>query len=126
MAQLVELSRVLDYPRLSGRISPEQKHDLLTNVGALAAFAEDLPVLDVSTDPTDNVILATAVAGGAHLVVSDDSVGMLALAEVRGIPIVSVRKRCSASASRIREGSARKVLSHHVARTIVTACPFLR
>lgn len=88
--QLAELARVLDYPRLRSRVLPEQKHDFLNHIEALADLAVDLPTLDVSPDPSDNVILAAAVAGRAHLVVSGDFAGMLALKDVRGVPIVSV------------------------------------
>ena len=46
----------------------------------------------LSPDPTDNQILATAIAGGADLIVSGDKKHMLALREVDGISIVTARK----------------------------------
>ena len=52
---------------------------------------QDVPTVDYSPDPDDNVIIGTAIAGGADMIVSGDKRDMLALAEVEGIPIVSAR-----------------------------------
>ena len=45
----------------------------------------ELPEVDISPDSKDNPILATAVAGGADLVVSGDKGDMLALGYVEDI-----------------------------------------
>ena len=45
-----------------------------------------------SSDPDDNIILATAVAGRADLIVSRDKPGILHLGEVAGIKIVMLRE----------------------------------
>lgn len=55
-----------------------------------AIFASELQVLNESTDPDDNVILATAIAGKPDLVVTGDAKHLLPLGEVQGIPIVTV------------------------------------
>lgn len=89
--QLHELARVLSYERIRTRLDDEQAQGFLNNVDALAVIATNLPDIEVSPDPEDNVILATAVAGGADLIVSGDRAGMLELQSVEGIPIVSAR-----------------------------------
>ena len=91
-AQLDELRRVLRYEHLKPRINPAQARDFVENVDALAIVASDLPTLEVSSDPDDNVILATAVAGNAEAVVSGDRADVLALGDVEGIPIITARE----------------------------------
>ena len=51
--------------------------------------------VDVSADPDDNMILASAIAGRADLIVSGDKPGMLNLGEVEGIRIVTPREALS-------------------------------
>lgn len=89
--QLHEIARVLGYERITSRIDPVQAQELVENVEVLAFLAEGLPDIDLSSDPADNVILATAVAGKADLVVSGDKPGVLVLREVEG-PIVAARE----------------------------------
>lgn len=57
--------------------------------------------MSVSPDPDDNVILATAIAGQADLIVSGDKKHMLALGQVDGIPIVPAAEAADRLASRI-------------------------
>jgi predicted nucleic acid-binding protein len=64
---------------------------LLGTLGTVAIVVEELPQIELSVDPDDNVILATAVAGRADLLVTGDKSGLLALKAVRGIPIVTPR-----------------------------------
>jgi len=90
--QLDELRRVLGYEHLKPLINPAQARDFVENVDALAIMAVDLPTLDVSPDPDDNVILATAVAGDAEAVVSGDKSDVLSLGDVEGIPIITARE----------------------------------
>ncbi len=89
--QLDELARVLAYEHLRSRIDPVQAQEFLENVDVLAVMATDLPTIELSPDPADNVILATAVAGQAELVVSGDKADVLELGEVEGIPIMTAR-----------------------------------
>ncbi len=90
--QIGELRRVLAYERLKLYIHPEQAHDFVENLEVLAIMAVRLPMLRLSPDPDDNVILATAVAGKADAVVSGDKADVLALGEVEGIPIITARE----------------------------------
>ena len=67
--QIDEPRRVLGYDRLQPYIHPEQARDFVENLEVLAIVATELPTLEVSPDPDDNVILATAVAGDTDAVV---------------------------------------------------------
>ena len=90
--QLHELARVLRYKRLRTVIDREQARGFLENIDVLAIMATNLPEVDVSSDPADNMILATAVAGGAEVIVSGDKAGVLALRDVEGIPTITARE----------------------------------
>ena len=63
--------------------------DLIRNLEAVGEVVANLPIVSVSPDPDDNVILATAIAGQADLVVSGDKRHMLILKQVDDIPIVT-------------------------------------
>ena len=89
-AQLRELQRVLGRESLIARIHPAEAEDLIRNLPAVAEVVPaDLPRVNASPDPDDNLILATAIAGRADLIVSGDRKHMLSLGNVHGIPIVT-------------------------------------
>lgn len=89
-AQIDELCRVLSYPRLQRFIHQAQSEALMHTIDAVAEVVHDqLPPIDASIDVDDNVILATAVAGRADLLVTGDKGDLLSLVEFQGIPIVS-------------------------------------
>ncbi len=90
--QIDELRRVLNQTRLQSTIKPEEADDLFAVLGAVAEVVDELPEVNRSDDPDDNLILATAVAGKADLVVSGDKRHMLAVGNVEGIPIVTARE----------------------------------
>lgn len=91
-AQLSELARVLGYEKLRPYIHPEEVDALLEVMGSVAIIVQDLPDIELSRDPDDNAILATAVAGDADLLVTGDKSHLLELKEVRGIPIATPRQ----------------------------------
>ena len=63
-----------------------------TNILIAALITKGTPPdVNLSPDPKDNPILAAAIAGKADLIVSGDKKHMLALGEVKGIPIVTAR-----------------------------------
>jgi putative PIN family toxin of toxin-antitoxin system len=90
--QLDELQRALGYERLRERISLEQGRDFLENIEVAAIVVSSVGQVDFSSDPDDNLILATAIAARADLIVSGDKPGMLSLSEVEGIRIVTPRE----------------------------------
>lgn len=90
--QLEEIQRVLAYEKLKRFIRPDQSARLIANLRRLASFADDLPEVFASTDPSDNVILATAIAGTASHLVTGDKNDLLSLEEVEGVSIITVRE----------------------------------
>ena len=57
-----------------------------------ATVLEKLPGVNYSPDPDDNPIIAAALAGNAHYIVSGDKADVQALGTVRGVQIVTVRE----------------------------------
>lgn len=87
-----ELRLVCRRDHLRGRISPEEVQDLIYNLEAVGLVVSPLPEIDLSPDPKDNPILATAIAGKADLIVTGDKSHMQSLGRVHGIPIVNPRE----------------------------------
>jgi putative PIN family toxin of toxin-antitoxin system len=90
-AQLDELQRVLAYDKLQRFIHPEQSALLVENIRSFAVFAENLPDMNVSRDATDNLILATAMAGSASHLVTGDKADLLSIKSVNDVAIITVR-----------------------------------
>ncbi len=90
--QLAEVERVLGYVKLQRFIRPEQAALLLANLRRLAVIADKLPDVSASTDASDNLILATAIAGRASHLATGDRGDLLILKQVEGVSIVSVRE----------------------------------
>lgn len=65
---------------------------MLDGLRILAALVEDIPEVDISPDPDDNFIIATALAGEANYIVSGDKRHLLSLGAVREIPIITARQ----------------------------------
>ena len=89
--QLAEIENVLTRPRLRRFIRAGEAEAIVGNIQTRALVFHQLPSVNLSHDPADNPILATAIAGKANLIVSGDKKHVLALEEVRGIPIVTAR-----------------------------------
>jgi putative PIN family toxin of toxin-antitoxin system len=90
-AQLTEYTRVIQYKRLQKYISVPEAQSLLGHLRRKARVLDVLPDVDLSPDPDDNPILATAIAGEADYLVSGDKENLLSLGEVEGIPIITAR-----------------------------------
>ncbi|MDH5762378.1 MAG: putative toxin-antitoxin system toxin component, PIN family [Nitrospinota bacterium] len=90
-AQLGELSRVFEYKKIKERIPPDQAADLLGHIDALAVVIDPLLKINLSTDPDDNAILATAIQSKADFIVSGDKADLLSLENAEGIPILTAR-----------------------------------
>ena len=92
---VAECLRVLDYPRVARLLhAARQEAQAREIVRTLAAGAdvvaqEMLPRLAVvKADPDDDLLLATALAGGASVVVSGDRRHLLPLGEFAGVRII--------------------------------------
>lgn len=78
-------------PHLGSRIALEEVEALIYNLEAVGFVVSELPEVDISSDPKDNPILATAIAGKAEIIVSGDKSHMQSLGRVQGIPILTPR-----------------------------------
>lgn len=90
--QFAEFTRVLGYPRVAKYMKPGVVDRFLDRVALAAIMVGDLPKIDLSSDPDDNLILATAIVGQVDFLASGDTKHVLPLVEVEGIPIVTVRQ----------------------------------
>ncbi|MDE0029214.1 MAG: putative toxin-antitoxin system toxin component, PIN family [Deltaproteobacteria bacterium] len=95
LAQLSEMAQVLARPRLRRFVDADEAAAIVENIGARAVVQRELPVVDLSADPDDNPILATAIDGKADLLVTGDKKHLLALGVVEGIPVVTAREALS-------------------------------
>ena len=91
-AQVAEIADVLARPRLQRFLSTDEAEAIVENIYTRAIVLDELPRVNLSPDPNDNPILATAIAGKADLTVSGDKKHVLALGEVEGIPIVTAHE----------------------------------
>ncbi len=103
-AQLAEIADVVARPRLQRFLDAGEAAAILDNIGARATILEELPPVNLSPDPKDNPILASAIAGKAELIVSGDKKHMLALRAVEGIPVVTARQALSLIAASDADG----------------------
>ena len=88
--QLEELRNVSRYARIKNRVVKSEVGSFINQLKANALMFDKLPVLDISPDPDDNVILATALVGKAQIVVTGDKADLLSLEKVGGIRILGV------------------------------------
>ena len=86
---LVELDRVLSYPKVQRYYSDEERARFVALVLALSEVV-DLPesIPRICRDPDDDHLIACAVVGEADVIVSGDD-DLLALERVGDIPILS-------------------------------------
>ncbi len=92
---VAECLRVLAYPHIAKTLAPKRRQEYARQVVAgLAAGAdmvspEMLPKLRVvKADPDDDLFLATALAGGAQVLVSGDRRHLLSMREYAGVRII--------------------------------------
>ena len=90
--QINELERVLGYKHLEKLILPAEADILLANIDTAALIVDVLPIVNLSPDPNDNQIIATAIAGKADYIVTGDKKDLLALKEAEGISIITARQ----------------------------------
>ena len=87
--QLVEVREVTRRVAVALRIKPAEAGRLVNSLRDLAVVLGDLPLVQRSSDPKDDFILALAQAGGARYVVTGDKSGLLALRQLAGAEILT-------------------------------------
>jgi putative PIN family toxin of toxin-antitoxin system len=87
---VAECLRVIEYPKFAGRFRTDAR--LLVERAMASAYmvpADLLPAIDVvKADPSDNVYLATAVAGGARWLVTGNTRHLTPLDGYAGLRVV--------------------------------------
>lgn len=91
-SQMAELRDVLRRPRIRKRVTAKEAGLLLDLLEREAVLVEPAVGIELSADPDDNTILATAIAGQADFIVSGDRRHLLSLGEAAGIPIRTARQ----------------------------------
>ena len=88
---VAECLRVIEYPKLAGKFRTDPRLLVERAMASAHMVATDLlPAVDVvKADPSDNVYLATALAGGARWVVSRNTRHLKPLDGYAGLRIVS-------------------------------------
>ena len=99
-AQLTEIDNGLSRPRLQKYVDADEASVIVQDMGTRALVLDEIPVVNLSPDPKDNPILATAIAGKADLIISGDKKHILLLEHVEGIPVVTARE----ALERLRSG----------------------
>ncbi|WP_041235481.1 putative toxin-antitoxin system toxin component, PIN family [Dactylococcopsis salina] len=87
--QLQELKQVLQYPKLRKFINQDEARILVSALQDFTVTVADLPEVNYSKDSDDNLIIATAIAGKADLIVTGDKGDLLILKTVENISIVT-------------------------------------
>jgi len=87
--QLNELNQVLQYPKLRKFINQDEATIMISALCDFAVTVADLPDVNYSKDSDDNLIIATAIAGKADLIVTGDKGDLLTLKTVENIAIVT-------------------------------------
>lgn len=90
--QIDEFRRVSRYPRLRRFLQPAAAGAMLNEIRLLASLASSLPKLQISPDPADNFLLATAQVGHADYLVTRDKDDLLALGRHKNTRIISVHQ----------------------------------
>ncbi len=81
-----------DFQRDAVRLVTDEKYTFkaVARLRESATSITNLPVVNYSADPADNLILATAIAGLAELLVTGDKKHLLSLGKVEAVSIVTV------------------------------------
>ena len=87
--QLQELKQVLQYPKLRKFINQDEARILVSALQDFTVTVADLPEVNYSKDSDDNLIIATAIAGKADLIVTGHKGDLLILKTVENISIVT-------------------------------------
>jgi uncharacterized protein len=97
---LAELSDVLSRPKLQRQIVRVRSSvpQLIGNYSASATRVEPLRILPIAPDPDDDMVIGTALAAKADLIVTGDRT-LRSIAQYQGIRLVSVVEALEAVAA---------------------------
>ncbi|MFH1917226.1 MAG: putative toxin-antitoxin system toxin component, PIN family [Nanoarchaeota archaeon] len=87
MKQLIEIRRVLKYPRF--KFSEEQINRFHAIISEVSTIIETEKEINVVRDPTDNMLIEAAIESNTKYIITGDD-DLLSLKEYRGIKILTV------------------------------------
>jgi len=85
----------LQYPKLRKFINQDEAAIMVSALYEFTVTVADLPEVNYSQDSDDNLIIATAIAGKADLIVTGDKGDLLALKTVENIAIITASNAVS-------------------------------
>lgn len=90
-AMLTELAGILERPKFSAKIAASGLgvDQLVEGYAHLCALVRPQAITGIAPDPDDDVVIGTALAAGARLLVSGDK-PLLTVREYRGVLVVDV------------------------------------
>ena len=88
--QIEEFRKSTRYERIRERIETALVGRFINLLREEAIIVTNLPVLDVSSDPDDNPIIATAIKGEAQYLVTGDKGDLLNMQKVQTVRILAV------------------------------------
>jgi len=91
-AQLEEFRRVTRYPSVRRFVDPAAAGTMYNELHHLAVVLTHLPIVEVTTDPADAFLLATAKAGEADYLATGDKRDLLVLHAFARTQIVTARQ----------------------------------
>ena len=86
--QIEEIGLVTRYPKIRARLAPAVAGRLVNRLRDVAIVVQNLPKVDVASDPSDNYLLALAEAGQADFLVTGDK-ALLGLKRYKSTRIVA-------------------------------------
>lgn len=90
--QMEEFERVVQYPKLQKYLNQDEAQTMISGLYDFAFVVEEIPNVSYSPDPDDNLILGTAIAGKANLVVTGDKRDLLSLKTIDDIAILTAKE----------------------------------
>lgn len=86
-----ELKQATRYPKVRERVRPHVVGRTINRLRATGIYCRKIPLVDLSSDPDDNYLLALAQAGEADFLVTGDKAGLLELGQFGPTRIVTAR-----------------------------------
>ena len=96
---LAELTDILGRRKFMGKLaaSPLSIDQLIDSYSDLATLVRPIPIPRIAPDPDDDVVIATALAAKADLIVTGDKL-LLSVADYQGVRFISVAEAVRATA----------------------------
>lgn len=89
--QISEFERVVQYPKLQRFLKQDEVQTMISGLYDFAIIVKEIAHVNYSSDPDDNLILGTAIAGEANMLVTGDKKDLLNLKKINNIAILTAK-----------------------------------